>query len=81
VPLLNLPFPKEADKQKIDQANVSLRFVVSESGEPSRFEVMRGHPAFDQATIDAIKKMKFSPGTLHGKPRAAYMQLTVQYRR
>ncbi len=34
----------------------------------------------DQAAVDAIKKWRFEPATLHGKPVAVYYNLTVNFR-
>jgi TonB family protein len=35
-----------------------------------------GHPLLDAATLEALKKCKFSPGIKDGKPIASWMQMS-----
>jgi periplasmic protein TonB len=59
-------FPDDARKQGVDMV-VVVKFVVTEDGDVEDVKILDGHPALDAAVIEALKRWKFTPGTLDGK--------------
>ena len=56
--------------------------LVAASGKTGKFSVSSrlGFPPLDQAAVDAVKRWKFKPATLNGKPVDVYYNLTVNFR-
>jgi len=42
-------------------------------------EVLRSNPMLDQAAIDAVKKWKYKPATLNGRPVKVYFTVVVNF--
>lgn len=67
-------------RQMVDaQSGVWISFVVgldgsTESVEWERDEIMASHPSFVEAAKDAVRKWKFQPATVDGRP-VTYMML------
>ena len=79
---LNAPQPlytEIARKARI-QGVVIVQAIIDKEGNVTNARVLKGLPmGLDQAAIEAIKKWKFSPATLNGKPVSVYYNLTVNF--
>ena len=60
-------YPAEAGEKGI-QGQVSLKILVSETGDVENVEVISGDPVLAKAAIEAVKKWKFKPFIKNGKP-------------
>ena len=56
---------------------VTLALLVGEDGKIQQSKVTKssGHEDLDEAARVSIAKCKFVPGTLHGKPQEAWLQM------
>lgn len=62
------------------QGVVIVQAIIDKEGNVTNVKVLKGLPmGLDQAAVDAIKKWKFKPATLNGKPVAVYYNLTVNF--
>ena len=80
---LNQPapeYPDEARRKKLSTI-VTVAMVVDETGVPRRVMVVTpaGH-GFDQAAIAAVKKWRFKPAMIEGKPVAVEIKSEVDFR-
>lgn len=63
------------------QGVVIVQAIIDKQGNVTNVKLLKGlGMGLDQAAIDAIKKWKFEPATLHGKPVSVYYNLTVNFR-
>ncbi|HSL84528.1 MAG TPA: TonB family protein [Thermoanaerobaculia bacterium] len=63
------------------QGVVIVQAIIDKEGNVTNVKVLKGlGMGLDQAAVDAIKKWRFEPATLHGKPVAVYYNLTVNFR-
>jgi bla regulator protein BlaR1 len=69
-------WPK-ASLRKEETGTVTLKFEIGETGEvmDSMVKNSSGHPDLDQAARNGIKKCRFIPGTIDGKPARMWMQM------
>lgn len=59
---------------------VVLKAVIDREGRVVDIKLLKPLPfGLDQAAIEAASKWRFTPATLHGKPVAVYMNLTVNF--
>ena len=73
---------KYPDKAKAEgvEGRVLLMFNVDETGRASCVETQIGFPyGINEAAIEAMKKAKFKPGTINGKPAPMRMGLTLTF--
>ena len=77
----NLKYPESASKNKI-QGKVIVRFVITESGEVEKVQVVRSLQAeCDKEAIRVIKLLpKFIPGKQNGKTTNVWYTLPVTYK-
>lgn len=77
----NLKYPV-VDQENGTQGRVTVRFVVTKTGDIDQVEVMRGiSPTCDREAMRVVKSMpKWIPGKQNGKPVAVYFTLPVLYR-
>ena len=77
----NLKYPVTAQENGI-QGRVTIRFVVTASGEISDVKVMRGiDPACDKEAVRVVKTMpKWVPGKQNGRNVAVYFTLPIVFR-
>jgi len=62
------------------QGVVIVQAIIDKQGNVTNVKVLKGLPmGLDQAAVDAIKKWKFEPATLNGKPVSVYYNLTVNF--
>lgn len=63
------------------QGVVIVQAIIDKEGNVTNVKILKGlGMGLDQAAVDAIKKWRFQPATLHGKPVAVYYNLTVNFR-
>jgi TonB family protein len=64
------------------EGHVTLQARVVEDGSVTDIEVKEstnpGH-GFEEAAIDALKKWRYEPGTLNGKPTPIYFEVTIDF--
>lgn len=67
----------QADLQAGHTGAVVLRFLIAADGSVTASRVLQssGHPALDQAARDGIAKCHFKPGTVKGRPVAAWVRM------
>ncbi len=62
------------------QGVVIVEAIIDKQGNVTNVKILKGLPmGLDQATVDAVKKWKFKPATLNGKPVAVIYNLTVNF--
>jgi TonB family protein len=71
-------YPLGAEKDEL-QGEVVIKFVVSETGDVERAEVVSGNPVLAGAALDAAKKWKFKPFIRGGKPVKAATQIPFDF--
>jgi len=79
---VNAPAPKypEAARQARMTGVVVLECVISKRGNVTSVKVLRGMPlGLTEAAVSAVKKWKFKPSTLNGKPVSVIYVLTVRF--
>lgn len=63
------------------QGVVIVEAIIDKEGNVTNVKVLKGLPmGLDTAASDAVKKWKFKPATLNGKPVAVIYNLTVNFR-
>ena len=63
------------------QGVVIVEAIIDKQGNVTNVKVLKGLPmGLDSAAADAVKKWKFEPATLNGKPVAVIYNLTVNFR-
>jgi len=74
------PAYPEAARSSGVEAIVIAKIVVSESGAVGAIEILRGHPAFDDAVRAALRTWRFTPAMVEGRPTAVYRIIRVPFR-
>jgi TonB family protein len=63
------------------QGVVIVEAIIDKEGSVTNVKVLKGLPmGLDSAAAEAVKKWKFKPATLNGKPVAVIYNLTVNFR-
>lgn len=63
------------------QGVVIVEAIIDKTGGVTNVKILKGLPmGLDTAAADAVKKWKFKPATLNGKPVAVIYNLTVNFR-
>ena len=71
----------EVAKQAGLQGKVYVLAFINENGDVDDVKVLKGiGGGCDEATVEAIKKTKFSPGKTGGKPAKVKMSLQIQFK-
>jgi protein TonB len=60
-------------------ATVVLEAEVDPQGNVTRVSVTRGHPLFDAAAVEAVKRWRYQPLLLNGVPTAFILTVTVRF--
>jgi protein TonB len=58
---------------------VILQAVINERGDVVDVKVLKSHPLLDDSAISAVKRWKYKPATLEGKPVAVYFTVVVNF--
>ena len=71
----------QAGKQIDVEGRIFVHLIVDTTGVPQCIKVARGlQKHFDQAALQAVRKMEFRPATIRGKPIEAPYMLPVEFR-
>ena len=62
------------------EGQVILKIVVSERGEVTRVDVLRGDEPFAAAAIAAVKRWRYSPALVDGQPAAVFRIVKIPFR-
>ncbi|XP_020900709.1 uncharacterized protein LOC110239335 [Exaiptasia diaphana] len=63
------------------QGVVIVQAIIDKAGNVTNVKVLKGLPmGLSEQAVEAIKKWKFKPATLNGKPVDVYYNLTVNFR-
>lgn len=63
------------------QGVVIVQAIVNKTGDVTNVKVLKGLPmGLEEEAVKAIKRWKFKPATLNGKPVDVYYNLTVNFR-
>jgi len=74
------PIYTEIARKARIQGVVIVQAIIDKEGNVTNVKVLKPLPmGLDQAAVEAIKKWKFKPATLNGKPVAVYYNLTVNF--
>ena len=83
IPLVRIPpvYPLSAKRMGIE-GWVRVRFIVDEKGNVRDIKIIKSHPkgVFEDATIRAVSKWKFTPGTVEGVPVKTLVETTIKFR-
>ena len=72
-------YPATARTMRI-QGRVVLEIVVLEDGSVAVDKVISGQPLLSPAAVEAVRKWRYQPATLNGKPIRVKTQVTVDFR-
>ena len=73
-------YTPEARRARI-QGVVIIEVLIDEAGNVTNAKVLKPLPlGLDYQAVEAVKRWKFRPATLHGRPVAVYYNLTVNFR-
>ncbi len=83
VPVVRIPpiYPLRAKRMGIE-GWVKIRFVVDENGRVGRIKVLESHPkgVFEDATIRAVSRWRFKPGTVDGVPVKTMVETSIKFK-
>jgi protein TonB len=71
-------YPEIARQGRIG-ALVILDCVLDPQGRIASVQVLRGHPLFDGAAVDAVRQWRYEPTRLNGVPIAVQLTVTVRF--
>lgn len=80
---INAPQPQytEIARKARIQGVVIVQAIVNKNGDVTNVKVLKGLPmGLEDEAVKAIKRWKFEPATLNGKPVDVYYNLTVNFR-
>jgi periplasmic protein TonB len=80
---LSAPDPQytEIARKARIQGVVIVQAIIDKEGNVTNVKILKGLPmGLSENAMDAIKKWKFKPATLNGKPVDVYYNLTVNFR-
>jgi len=76
---VNPEYPETARVARVE-GKVILEIVVNRAGEVEAVRVLKSHPLFDRAAIDAVSRWKYDPALQSGRPVRVYMTVVVDFR-
>jgi periplasmic protein TonB len=60
-------------------ATVILECQIDVNGRVADIKILRGHPLFENAAIDAVRQWVYTPSLLNGQPVSVLMTVTVRF--
>ncbi|MFB6247767.1 MAG: energy transducer TonB [Salinibacter sp.] len=77
---LHLEYPAAARRQGIE-GKMKVQFTVDTDGKARNIVVSKSlHPLCDSAAVDAIRAVRFRPGTYQGQPIPVRMSLPIRFK-
>lgn len=77
---VNPEYPDIARKSRV-QGIVILEAAITKEGTVENVKVLRGvHPLLDQAAVNAVRKWRYKPATVNGKPVRVHSTVTVNFK-
>jgi len=61
------------------EGDVLLKILIGRNGDVESLEKISGHPMLAQAAMDAVKKWKYKPLTIHGEAVPVETTVKVSY--
>ncbi|MCF8240634.1 MAG: energy transducer TonB [Melioribacteraceae bacterium] len=75
----NVIYPEEAKKAGIE-GKVFLNVFINEEGNVDKLVILKSsHPALDSAAIEAVSKVKFTPGKKDGIPVKTQIAIPIKF--
>ncbi len=71
-------YPSEARRMRIE-GDVVIDAVVTSQGEVQELKLISGHPVLAAAAMDAVRKWRYSPYMLNGKPIPKQTRITISF--
>jgi TonB family protein len=71
-------YPPEAHRVRLE-GDVVLEAIVTEQGQMEVLKLISGNPLLAQAAIDAVRKWRYSPYMLNGKPIRRETRITISF--
>ena len=71
-------YPPEAKKKGI-KGKVYVKVFINDKGVADDAIILKGIPELNQAAIDAVKKAKYKPARLKGKPVGVWVNLSLNF--
>jgi protein TonB len=62
------------------EGDVELDCVIAPNGEVREVRVLRGHPLFKTAAVDAVRQWRYTPPRLNDTPISVLLTVTVRFR-
>ncbi len=76
----NIVYPKSA-KEKGIEGRVFVQTYIDENGNVVKTEILKGvDDELNNAAIDAVRKTKFTPGMLKGKPAKSQIVIPIVFK-
>jgi TonB family protein len=72
-------YPVLAQQARV-QGAVILEITISPQGRVTEAKVLRGHPLFHDAALEAVRQWVYAPLELNGEPVPAIMTVTVDFK-
>ncbi len=73
---IHIKFPEEAKNRSIDD-KIIIKALISKTGLVSEVEIVKSIPELDEAATEAIRKVRFKPGKLAGKPIETWITIPI----
>jgi len=73
------PVYTEIARQARTQGTVVLEAVLDPTGAVTQLRVVRSVPLLDQAALDAVRRWKYTPSSIGGRPVSVLMTITITF--
>jgi len=74
------PLYPELARRSRAEGKVILEIVVGRGGDVEGVKVLKSHPLFDEAAVEAVSQWKYEPALQSGRPVKVYMTVVVDFR-
>lgn len=75
-----LEYPEVARRNNIE-GNVIIRAFINRFGQPARVLVdSSSNPVLDETAMNALRKIRFRPAVMHGKPVPVWLDIPINFR-
>jgi len=66
-------------RQTRTQGTVVLEAVLDPTGSVTQLRVVRSVPLLDQSALDAVRRWKYTPSSIGGRPVSVLMTITITF--